>query len=58
MSLPESPKHIPSPESPNIIELSREALAKKLNISEEELPDGKFFKLVDDQLDKLSHAVA
>lgn len=57
MSLPESPKHNPQIESPNVIELSREALAKKLNISEEELPDGKFFKLVDNQLDKLSDAV-
>jgi len=28
MSLPESPKYSPQTESPNVIELSREALAK------------------------------
>ena len=31
MPLPESPKYSPQTESPNVIELSREALAKKLN---------------------------
>ena len=36
-----------------IIEMSREALAKKIWIKIEELPDGEFFKVVDEQLDQL-----
>jgi hypothetical protein len=44
-----------SSESPkNVLELSRTALAEKLHMSESELPDGTFFRIVDAELDKLS----
>ncbi|MBX9809534.1 hypothetical protein K2X92_04060 [Candidatus Gracilibacteria bacterium] len=38
-----------------VIDISREALAEKLGIKPEELPDKKFFRIVDAQLDKLEH---
>ena len=52
-SSPEILKH--TPEAPKkVLELSRKALAEKLGISEAELPDGKFFRIVDEQLDRLA----
>lgn len=51
---PEILKNNPEKQLPKVIELSREALAKKLNVSEDTLPDRKFFKIVDEQLDKLA----
>jgi hypothetical protein len=47
---------IPEVPTPNkVTEMSREALAKKLGIKIEDLPDKKFFRVVNDQLDMLAH---
>lgn len=54
-SSPEILKHTPETEPKKVIELSREALAKRLGIDESDLPDRKFFKIVDKQLDKLAN---
>ncbi|MBX9809201.1 hypothetical protein K2X92_02335 [Candidatus Gracilibacteria bacterium] len=54
MTLRESPT-LPVETPKPVIELSREALAKKLGIGVEELPDKKFFTIVNDQLDRLEH---
>lgn len=51
---PEKLESVPSESPKNILELSRKALAEKLKIDESELPDGKFFRLVDAELDKLA----
>ena len=51
---PEILKNNPEKQLPKVIELSREALAKKLDVSEDTLPDRKFFKIVDEQLDMLA----
>lgn len=40
--------------TPKVSPISREALARKLNIPESELPDRKFFHFVDEQLDVLA----
>ena len=52
-----SPNNILSdtPDIKKITEMSRETLAKKLWIRVKDLPDRKFFKVVNEQLDKLEH---
>lgn len=52
--LPETPQNTPTESVKKVTELSREALAKRLGIDESELPDGKFFRIIDTQLDKLA----
>lgn len=52
--LPETPQNIPTESPKKVIELSRDALALRLWLKTEELPDRKFFKIVDEQLDRLA----
>ena len=54
MSSPEILNNTPKSEPKKVTDISREALAKRLGIDESELPDGKFFRIVDTQLDKLA----
>jgi hypothetical protein len=54
---PKSPEilaNTPESEPKKVTDISREALAKRLGIDESALPDGKFFRIVDAQLDKLA----
>ena len=52
--LPETPQNTPTESVKKVIELSRDALAQRLWLKTEELPDRKFFKIVDEQLDRLA----
>ncbi len=52
--LPETPQNILSELPKKVIELSRDALAQRLWLKTEELPDRKFFKMVDVDLDRLA----
>lgn len=51
---PEILEDTPLESRKNVLELSRTALAEKLHMSESELPDGTFFRIVDAELDKLA----
>ena len=52
--LQETPQNTPIESVKKVIELSRDALAQRLWLKTEELPDRKFFKIVDEQLDRLA----